>query len=470
MSKKIIMFCALAFVVAFAASAYAEVQNVRVGGDITILGIYRDEYDLDDRAGSDTSDDVAFYANIARVKIDADLTDNVQATIRLLNERDWDQEDSADTDIDLDLAYITLKEFLYSPLTLTLGRQNLRFGTGMIVGDPDTNAQTSAGSGLNGSLAEDLSARKAFDALRATLDYAPWTIDLIAAKIDETEQTGAATTGEDEDLLGVNVAYKFAFYNALAEGYFFAKDADTEVAIAAATPGTIQQPSGDIYNLGARGSVEPVKGLNLSGEIAHQFGEARRSAGTSRDQKAWAYDLDGTYTWENAYMPTLGIGYSFRSGEEVANTGDYEAWNPMYEDQTQGIVADYLLAGVNAGVSSNARIIKLYGSIKPTRDITLAAKYYNFTLDEKLVTSNDTLVTYPVAGTGIASRSFRMNTDDDLGDEIDLIATYDYTEDVQFALAYGLFRPGGALDGRVGGVKVNDDDATSLVGSVRVVF
>ncbi|MFN7170080.1 MAG: alginate export family protein, partial [Candidatus Omnitrophota bacterium] len=389
MGKKLTLFLALAMLVGFVLPAFAEVQNVKVSGDISILGIYRDEYDLDDRAGSgsDASDDHGFYASITRLRVDADLTDNVQATVRLLNERTWDTESAESTDVDLDLAYITLKEMLYSPLTLILGRQNLKFGTGLIVGDPDTNAGVGVG-GLNGTMAEDLSARKAFDALRATLDYAPWTIDLILAKIDETEAAyGATPEGEDEDLYGVNVGYKFGAYNAEAEAYFFAKDSDTEISSIGGTTVNLTQ-GGDIYNFGLRGSVEPIKGLALSGEVALQRGDAQESGGTSRDQKAWALDLDGSYTWDVDFAPSIGLGYSFRSGEESGNSGDFEAWNPMYEDQTNGIVADYIFSGVNGGVNSNAQIIKVYGSIKPTKDITLAAKYYNYRLDEKLVSSD----------------------------------------------------------------------------------
>ena len=90
-------------------------------------------------------------------QIDADLTDNVSAVIRLVNQRDWNiyaksiipgttalgingragsgyTEDDDAFDLILDLAYVELKEFLYSPLTLKIGRQDLWFGKGLIVG------------------------------------------------------------------------------------------------------------------------------------------------------------------------------------------------------------------------------------------------------------------------------------------------------------------------------------------------
>ena len=42
-------------------------------------------------------------------------------------------------EIALDLANVRLKEFLYAPLDLTIGRQELHYGNDFIMGDPDTN-------------------------------------------------------------------------------------------------------------------------------------------------------------------------------------------------------------------------------------------------------------------------------------------------------------------------------------------
>ncbi|MCX5703738.1 MAG: hypothetical protein NT066_04525, partial [Candidatus Omnitrophica bacterium] len=163
MSKRLILILALAFVLGLSLAAYAEVQNVKVSGDINIWGIARDNIDLGkERPTSGApapnalithSDKERDVLSAVRIKIDADLTDNVATTVRLINERTWDNEGVNNTDIDLDLAYATLKEFLYSPLTLTLGRQELHFGNDMIVGDPDTNGVSAMG-GNNVALME----------------------------------------------------------------------------------------------------------------------------------------------------------------------------------------------------------------------------------------------------------------------------------------------------------------------------
>ncbi|MCK4326390.1 hypothetical protein KAW55_06505, partial [bacterium] len=66
--------------------------------------------------------------------------------------------------------------------------------------------------------------------------------------------------------------------------------------------------------------------------------------------------------------------------------------------------------------------------------------------------------------------------DDDLGDELDITLTYDYTEDVQFGLCAAWFNPGGWFDDlQQGGNDLTananrDETATQIVGSVKVSF
>ena len=135
---------------------------------------------------------------------------------------------------DLDLASITLREFLTPALTLTVGRQELRFGNGWIVGDPDTN-----GLALASSLAEgDLSSRKSFDAIRARLDYNPLILDLIYAKIAEN----VSTLNDDTTLGGINAGYELNA-NTNLEGFIFSKVRGV-AGIAAATTGATNVDSG----------------------------------------------------------------------------------------------------------------------------------------------------------------------------------------------------------------------------------
>ena len=174
MSRFLKLMSVLAIVALIAVPAFAEVQNVKVSGDIDSKMITRTNYDVG--SGTGVNDNDTWFMSTARVQIDADLTDNVSTCVRLLNERDWTVESADTTAITLDLASVKMKEMFYAPLTLTIGRQNIRLGSGLVVGDPDTN---DAVAGVTGAItAPDLSSRKSFDAIRATLDYNPLVVDL----------------------------------------------------------------------------------------------------------------------------------------------------------------------------------------------------------------------------------------------------------------------------------------------------
>ncbi|MEK7849860.1 MAG: hypothetical protein AAB213_03465, partial [Candidatus Omnitrophota bacterium] len=213
MSKRLVLlFCAL-FVFAAAVPAFAAVQNVKVSGDIIARYVLRNDFDNLKGDGVTGEDQINALNTVTRLRVDADLTDNVSTVIRLINERNWTEANAATTDIDLDLAYVTMKEFLYSPLTLAIGRQELHFGNDMIIGDgvgnPDANA-VSGGIGTNqttnyteaggfGAVNGDLAYRKAFDAIRATFNYDPLVIDVVYARLSHAIVFGA----ESNDMINL---------------------------------------------------------------------------------------------------------------------------------------------------------------------------------------------------------------------------------------------------------------------------
>lgn len=490
------VLCITALVVALAMPVYAEVQNVKVGGDILIRGVHRDDYDLikDNRDDNQinaglSQDSSSLYNTVTRVNVNADLTDNVATAVRLVNERDWDMDAAAANDIDIDIASVTLKELVYSPLTLTIGRQEIKWGNGLVIADvnrpnyappirgtidsaTNTAANTAGWTGPNGTLTAgygDLTLRKAFDAIRATLDYDKWSVEGVIIKVNET---GAASN--DNDLYGINVGYKLDNkYNAGVEGYIvynrdeaFAR-AITSTETTNDTLRTYEQS--ELYCLGIRGTIDPIENLNINSELAYQFGEIRDEAigagegeatigseTRNRDRKAWAFDLAGAYNWANVkWTPKLGLSYTYRSGEEASSSGDYELWEPGFTDQVRGEIAKVVLNGPNAGNTSNCQIIGVNGSIKPIEKLLVSLDYYHSWLAEELATQTPSK-SIPT--------TTRRNADKELADEVDLNLMYTYTEDVSFGLLGAFFWPGNSFgDGR-------DDAAFETVGSVKVTF
>lgn len=512
MSKRLIMLLALAFVVGISFGAYAEVQNVKVSGDITIGGVYRNNFDLA-KTHSLADDAILFNTltddrqedlfTITRVRVDADLTDNVSVAVRLLNERNWNGDNinglaennrnvglatangaNKESQVDIDLAYVMLKEFLYSPLTLTVGRQEMRLGNGWLVGDPDTN-----GVALKSALAEgDLSLRKSFDAVRATLDYNPLVLDVIFAKIAENN----TVRDDDVTLSGINANYELNKETTL-EGFFFSKITGTNA------PGVTNLDSGlttsfndgfdkadKVFTAGGRVVNKSVKNLTVDLQAAYQFGtynpkfdpNARFVAATDTgragigDRSAWGLEALAMYDLKDVgmigkYKPMIGAAYVYLSGANRDRVGDgeYNGWDPMFEDQTFGHIINAIMGFTNVQLGG------LTFSAKPMDDVTAKFDYVAAWFNKEYPT--DRLV--ELSGVPTA-RAFNMHKGHFIGNEYDVTLTYDYTEDVQFSLLGGLFVPNKTInqgqDGAGTGTAhdLNRAVATEVVGTMKVTF
>ena len=483
----------LALVFAVSAIAYAETQSVKVSGDITLRSFARNNYDLDnDDAATpanldhESTDWATYLTSTAEVQIDADLTDNVSGVIRLINQRVWGDQnyysatggelgatgtpftdqvaartidphaDGESFKVDVDLAYIELKEFLYSPLTLTIGRQDLWFGKGFIVG-----AQLQDPQGV--LFAPEYTAIQSFDAVRATLDYDPWTIDGIFSKIRENYRRA----DDDINLWGVNVGYVFEDYNAEGEAYWFFKQQRFNGTTGAAVKTSVRNGnnSNDVHTIGARGSFDPIEDWTIALEGAYQLGEYIGAANQVDERGRSAFAIDAMVEcryWQDdfAWRPVLGAEYIFYSGESnmgnVAATanGDYNGWDPIYRGKFDTAIREwqnvyYRTAMASCPSFTNQHQVLIRGTLEPTDSLTFNATYGHFWLVESWA-ENTTVV--------------NENTAKNIGDEVDLQLTWDYTEDVQFGLLSAWFFPGDHFSSG------QDDVTTDIVGTVSLSF
>ncbi len=499
--RKLILVGLLAFAVALVGTAYAEVQSVKVSGDIDIKAFTHSNYDLQvtqknvtatpnigDAAfadGADTFDDDAnLILSTVRVKVDADLTDNVSTSVRLLNQRFWDTDVEATNNIDIDNAYVVLKEFLYSPLTLIAGRQDLNYGTGFVVGpgllgDPNGMFGGAAvdkdgvGDEQN-QIAQEHSAYNAYDAVRVILDYAPLTVEGLYSKINET---GVVSGDTDQTLYGALVNYKLDQWNAEVEPYWFYKrddDGANNLTVGdAVTSNNTARTYETIrtHTVGLRLAGSPIENLHLSGEGARQMGDiiddTQPVRGGDRTRSAWGANVDIRYNWVQVpWTPATGIGWVFYSGEESAAVGnrtdqtdDFSAWDPMFRGSFQTYIQDFLTGrDVTGGLyvtrdpddtsaATNRHLLYADVGVSPLEDLTLWARYTHAWFDEAPVTGRST----------------------EAGDEVDVKATYDYTEDVQLNAFGGVFFPGSYYDQANSNTRGNDL-AWTLGGGGKVQF
>ncbi len=479
--------CVLALALCVTASVYAETQSVKVSGDLTVRGIFRNQYDYQGSPDENpdgvglrtgiTSAQQNWWMSVAEIEVDADLTDNVQTVIRILNQRDWnvyDKNIGADSslavngrggyiannnefDVMIDLAYVVLKDFIYSPLTLTIGRQDLWFGKGFIVGLNQQNP----GNNLS---APEYTAINSFDAIKAVLDYDPWTITGIYSKI----YGDAIQASDDVNLWGVNVGYKFDAYKAEAEGYWFYKN---DQSVDRFGPG--KSVSNDVHTIGVRGSLDPIDVITVFGEGAVQAGEYTgwRLQEPNRSRAAYALDFGGElryFATKCAWKPKIGAEYILYSGnkpeDSPQSSGLYTGWDPMYRGKFDSAIREFVgkfysdkmyqarsdrtqTFADDSRTNQNQLVIR--GSIQPMDSLTLSANYNFFwTQEDYLDNSNNS----------------NTKTGGFIGQEIDLQANWDYTEDVSFGLLAGFFMPNEVYQGGI------DQTATDLVGTVKVSF
>jgi len=481
----------IAVALCLAGTVYAETQSVKVSGDLTVRGIARDNYNYVNRAGNHESPATGnnrtnqeWMMSVAEIQVDADLTDNVQTVIRLVNQRDWNvvaSESAAgvytandqEFNVMVDLAYVTLKDFIYSPLTLTIGRQDLWFGKGFIVG---ANMQNPGMNGMNGSpnqlsgtegnlSAPEYTAVTGFDSIKAVLDYDPWTITGVYANIN----SGSIQNSDGENLWGVNVGYKFDAYKAEMEGYWFWKR-DSMIDVTAA----LKNQTNEVHTIGLRGSFDPIDVITIAAEGAYQGGQYVGSQTQTNNcgRSAWALDVSAEFrmfTDKYSWKPKLGTEFIWYSGSALRNdangaAGTYNGWDLMYRGKFDsairefvgrfystgryGTTANQLVACPDASFTNQYQVIFL-GSIQPMESLNIKANYNLFWNQQE----------YDV--TDSKSKGY-------VGSEIDINTTWDYTEDVSFGLLAGFFVPGTVYDSATpdSGKQI----ATDIVGSVKVSF
>jgi hypothetical protein len=479
MRKNILLAMLMVAVVAVPASA--SVQNIKVSGNIDSIWVSRTDFDLGVSLTAD--DEQNLFITQSSLRVDADLTDNVSATIALINERSWSADPGVgagggaddDSNINLNLAYVTLREMLYSPLTVVAGRQVFSYGNSFIIDATGANNAVPTDSGLNG-VAHDLTMQTAQDAIRLIFDYNPLTVELLFSHIAENTETSAIESSDDIDLYGINTSYELGDdMETQVEAYFFAKiDKSTE------QPGTPSSKSDTVYVPGLRASTNPIEGLNVQAELALQRGtKVSTTSGINADSQnrhAAAAQFIANYQVPVAeeYNPVANYTYTFVSGDNnpASITGNpdpsstttaevFTQWDPMYEAQGGGTIYNTIFNLTNMHIHS----VSLQAN--PMEDVTAKVTWSGLWQDKEQFVNpatNTAAGIVLVQPDGTAATANAKRNEDELGYEIDVDLAYDYTEDVQFGASFGWFVPGDIfLSNQVGGTNANDSIAKQAI-------
>ena len=474
----------LLMIVVLALPAFGELQNVEIGGSVELYGAwYSKFYEPSGSAiripgfylpgrpigptgtassvrANGTGIAPAYTNERTRLHVRADFTDNVSAFVEMDSVTTWGDDFRSNyitgTDFrnlspgafDLYQSYIDITEVGGLPLQLRLGRQELTFGKGWLVGvNPNPDPFTSL----------------SFDAVRATYDFGAGTVDAWWSKLAENsprEQDG------DVDFYGVYTTFKPVLGISFDAYWMLIRDAraknDTNFAW---FPERVEDALGvdnyDVTNLHTVGlrAVGKLRGIDWDVEAAYQFGSADAIGALFKptaygDDSArwntWAGRIELGYTFESKFTPRVYLNTAYYDGEDKRSLS-FRQWldpfdrpqasvsfNRLFSDYQQDSILDgsmltnYWIArlGVQAAATPSIQLgadIAYMGVVAPFE------RPASFRLGRWLVPIATALSFWDVAGAK------------DLGWETTVSASYSYTENLRFDFAWSHYFTGPAI-------------------------
>ena len=431
--KKVWLVVALVALGGLTSKTFADVQNIRISGDIRIRGYFLDSAGVAASEGGDAQDNsnASFISQRTRVSVEADLEDHVLVVVTLKAEGLWGDNNlnSADSgagseqssgainrrwDVGVTEAYVQFNELFYTPATLKLGRQYLHYGRGLIISSTEQEYN--------------------YDAARLVLDYYPLTIDLVGAML--VNQQGFSAFRSDagaKDLLFLNARYELSDSAIKDVEMYFGWVSNNGID---GTPfGGVSRVPPSVFGaspliIGLRSDMNLTEGLQTWVEGAYEFG-ADGTAGANIS--AFLFNLGGRYTLKDVqWAPVFNATYTFASGG--GKDGEASIFRPWF-DYVDGYNG-YLFAPS----LSNINIFNLGASVKPYENTTLSLQgYYYLKADHDSPAGSNANVDF--GGLGIVPDGISS----DIGWELDAILGYDYSKDVRMQLFYGVFLPGSAF-------------------------
>ncbi len=445
--KKVWLVVALVAFGGLVANSFADVQNIRLSGDVRTRGYFLNQAG-NDGAGDQAPGTASFIEQRTRVSVEADLEDHVLVVVTLAAEGEWGtpggtsqnagagvgsgtagtsvQPINNKWDVGIDEAYVQFNEMFYTPATLKVGRQYLMYGNGLILSSVEQEYN--------------------YDAARLVLDYYPMTLDFVFAQLVNNQSFGAtASDAGSADLLFVNGRYEISDSPLKSiEGYFG--------WVAQGSSGPISTPNNPptlpFFNpttsgaspwiLGGRLDSSLVEGLTMSFEAVYEGGS--EGAASTESISAFLLQTKGRFAFKDVSMsPAINWGGTFASGggkgqdpsTGALGSGQFVPWYDYQEGYNGYIFSPFL---------SNIRILNVGGTVKPYENTSFAVQFYYY----QKVYNDSPAGSNPNIDFGGLSGWTTTAGSKDLGMELDGILGYDYSKDVRFQLVYGAFIPGGA--------------------------
>ena len=341
-----------------------------------------------------------------------------------------------DGPLQLQMAYLLIGNLKDFPVTVKVGRQELIYGDQRLVGN-----------------AYWLNIPHTFDAVKVRYQDSFFGVDLFAANLVYVEEDHFEKGNSQDTLSGAYFDFPGLSKDNVTELYLFARNVDRGIVTdnwsLVPAPFRFTAPQ-DIYTLGYHTKSKPgsLGPWDYGIETMWQFGDrtavfpattvAAAEAAPRLDQNAWAFVVQGGYTWKDApCSPRLALIVSAASGDQNSKDKDSETFQNL-------LPSNHGLYGM-MDLSSLQNLVdyRLNLTAKPSSATSLALDVHQ----QYLETTNDYWynvagVPRNTAGAAVGSgKGFGINPgySSDLGQEVDLIGGWTVHRGVLLEAGLGHF-------------------------------
>lgn len=491
-------------------SAWAELENVVVGGTIDIRGrwihntftstahgdptkigrptpvvrvpsTYLTGRPMDSRgltsalSYSSQGHDWKFLESAVSINAQANMSNGVSGFIELYEYFQWGRhfrseyltgtDTSGSDNVNLLHAYIDANDMFGQPLRLRIGRQPLKFEKGWLVSDYLTPTQ-----------------RLSFDAIRAT--YTLMEDFVFDAWMSKLAENSPLEEDGDVDFYGLHATYKGLEKQEFSAFWYYVRDArsitDTQYGlfgewvedrfgyddydptnlhtIGLAASGLIGNFDYDIKGAYQFGNADAVMNYGEAAPVSRY--RVLSALGKYGDDHArydqWAFDGEVGYTLaEVPWTPRISAGAVYFGGEDHRDIS-FEEWLNPFRKGDASVSFSRLFSETNYTpvIQDNGGMSNFWGlrgciTVKPVKPLMILVRAHNeWAVDtfKHPVYYERNNMRYPIFS---PLNFLTTESDPNLGFTLDTIVRYTYTEDLIFTLYYGhLFAGRGLSDGQ----------------------
>lgn len=440
-------------VLLFACSTAFAQSNTTFSWDGEVRGTYQ-YWGNENLDTTDTEDDFLNYKWLrTRLGVKAEIMENTSAYVQIQDSRTAGSEQGVyDADgtgffgsegLDVHQAYVMLDKLWDSPFSLKLGRQELTYGDGRLIGTDDwSNTGT------------------AFDAAKLMFNQGRVSLDLFSGQLvpfwgryfgslANTTMSGLYSTINYSEH-GMWDVYLLLYYDG-----------------SVGTDAPFENPAGTIANntmlwtLGTRTSGMLFDdNISYQGEFAYQLGDWLSSS-----VSALAFSLGAGLEFQGDVAPYFGLEFNYASGDDSVDDGDRGTFTNLFPANHN----DY--GYMDQFAWQNMMNLKATAGFKPVEKLDIHGDFHFFWLAQE----NDAWYRslgrpFYVPSNPNAGQKFGRgagNTEKNAGKELDLLLKYQYNDAVAWHFGFSHFFAGNVADTALGG---NSGDANWFYSQIKLGF